>query len=126
MNLLQRIAYYLGGFTIGIILLIFFLSGKRTSCDYGPNARTLKNIRSKNRIISTNSLRILEENKEDTSAFTTVLKDGKVLFSESNTSLDTCKLYVIEGYANDKYLKFDVKNCNDEAIISDLQIKIKE
>ena len=49
MKLIHRIGYYLGGFTIGIVILIFFLSGKKTSCDYGPNARVLKNIRSKHK-----------------------------------------------------------------------------
>ena len=47
MKLIQRVAWYSGGFIIGIIVLMFFLSGKKTSCDYSPNARTLKNIRSK-------------------------------------------------------------------------------
>ena len=47
MSLMRRLGYYLGGFSIGLILLAFFLSGKRTSCDYGPEARVLKNIRTK-------------------------------------------------------------------------------
>ncbi len=47
MTLLKRIGYYLGGFSIGLVLLAFFLSGKKTSCDYSPSARVKKNIRTK-------------------------------------------------------------------------------
>ncbi len=39
MKLIQRIGYYLGGFSIGLVILAFFLNGKKTSCSYGPDAR---------------------------------------------------------------------------------------
>ena len=44
MKFIHRLGYYLGGFSIGLIFLAFFLSVKRASCDYGPDARVLKNI----------------------------------------------------------------------------------
>ncbi len=47
MRLLHRIGYYLGGFSIGLIILAFFLSGKKTTCAYFPEARVLKNINTK-------------------------------------------------------------------------------
>ena len=47
MKFTQRLGYYLGGFAIGLVILMFFLNGKDASCDYGPNARTVKNISSK-------------------------------------------------------------------------------
>ena len=47
MKLIQRIGYYLGGFAIGLVVLAFFLSGKKTSCSYGPEARVIKNISTK-------------------------------------------------------------------------------
>jgi len=46
-SFIKRLFYYLGGVGLGIIILMFFLSGKKTSCDYGPNARTLKFLKSK-------------------------------------------------------------------------------
>ncbi len=47
MKFVHRLAYYLSGFAIGLVLLMFFLNGKDASCDYSPNARTVKNISSK-------------------------------------------------------------------------------
>ena len=47
MTLLQRVGYYLGGFSMGLIILAFFLNGKHVSCSYGPEARVLKDISTK-------------------------------------------------------------------------------
>ena len=63
MKLVHRFAYYFGGFTIGIVLLLFFLSGKKTSCAYGPEARTLKNIRNKDHDFSEETLQFLKRRK---------------------------------------------------------------
>ena len=123
MNFARRLTYYLGGFTIGIILLFFFLGGKKTSCDYGPEARTLKNIRIKHRQFSETTLYNLEKNSLDTSAISTLLKNGDVYFSESNTELDSCKIYVIRGLINDEKYKMKVENCEAQATIEDFHLE---
>ena len=97
MSLFKRFLYYFGGFSIGLVILFFFLGGKKASCDYGPSARTLKNIRTKNRIISPEVLTQLRNKGLDTSSISKILRDGDVLFSESNTKLDSCKIYIVEG-----------------------------
>lgn len=130
MKLIHRFGYYFGGFTIGILLLLFFLGGKRASCDYGPNARTLKNIRLKERAFSENTLRILAGNQLDTSAISYLLQKGDVVFSESNTKLDSCKQYVIEGTVrtegqadSEKNLKIRVENCEELATVMEAEIQ---
>lgn len=115
MNLAQRLFYYLGGFAVGIILLLFFLGGKKTSCDYGPNARVLKNIRIKKRIISYEAAQSLMQMNLDTAAITTLLASGNVDFSKSNTTLDSCKTYSIHGSFETKKLEFLVQNCDSIA-----------
>lgn len=119
MKLAKRLAYFSGGFTIGIALLFFILSGKKTSCAYGLDARTLKNIRVKKRAFSEKTLAVLRENQMDTSAISTLLKDGDVLFSESNTNLDTCKQYVVEGKVLEKNLKIRIENCDSLATVTE-------
>lgn len=120
MNFIRRLAYFSGGFGIGIVLLIFILSGKDTSCDYGIQARTLKNIRLKDRAFSENTLVFFENNKIDTSVVTEILKQGKVIFSESNTRLDSCNQYVIKRKSdNEKSLKIRVENCDNLATVLD-------
>ncbi len=44
MSFIKRLYYYSGGFIIGIFFLVFIFSGKKTSCNYGPNARVIDNI----------------------------------------------------------------------------------
>lgn len=122
MKLIKRVAWYSGGFVIGIIILMFFLGGKKTSCDYGPNARTLKNIRSKKLTISPQAQQLLSQHSLDSTAIQSVLQHGDVLFGESDTSKDSCKVYVIRGEVNAQHIKFSVENCEKKAKISSLKI----
>jgi hypothetical protein len=124
MSLVKRFLYYFGGFAIGIVLLYFFIGGSGASCEYnyGPTSRTLKNIRLKERVFTGEALQALVNGQVDTSAVSILLKEGNVLFSESNTDLDSCKIYVITGEAMMKYLKITVENCEKEAIILTAQV----
>jgi hypothetical protein len=123
MKFVHRLGFYLGGFIIGIVILMFFLGGKKTSCDYGPEARTLKNIRLKPRFFSEDALTYLKQQELDTSIVSILLRNGDVLFSESNTKLDSCKLYVVEGTVLEKEVKMKVENCEAKATILELTTK---
>ena len=122
MKIVHRFAWYLGGFGIGLVLLLFFLSGKKTSCDYGPDARVLKNIRIKERIYSEEALTTLRNYNLDTAAVSTLLRTGDVNFRQSNTDLDCCKQYQIEGAVNEKELVVLFENCDSTARIIRLTI----
>ena len=119
MNLAKRFLFYFGGFAIGLILLYFFIGGSGASCEYnyGPNARTLKNIRLKERVYTSESLKTLTMHQLDTSSVSSLLRSGDVIFSESNTKLDSCKIYVIQGEVSENILKISVQNCEKQATI---------
>ena len=123
MTLFQRFGYFGIGFFIGIIFLIFFLSGKKTSCSYSPNARVLKSIRLKERIITSEQINTLKKAGLDTSAISYALENGEVDFGESNTELDSCKVYIVEGNtASTKKIKLKIANCKHKAKIESLSI----
>ncbi|CAM3393998.1 hypothetical protein [Aequorivita lipolytica] len=122
MKLAYRLVYFSGGFIIGIALLFFILSGKKTSCSYGPESRTLKNISLKKRAFSDKTLNTLRDNQMDTSAVSILLKDGDVLFSESNTELDSCRIYVIEGEISEKNIKITIENCEELATVLEARV----
>jgi hypothetical protein len=122
MRIRQRFVFYGIGFIIGLILLFFFLGGKRTSCDYGPNSRVLKNIRIKERLFSETTLQQLTNHQLDTSSISTLLRKGNVLFGESTRGLDSCKVYVIEGTSMKKELKMTVKNCDSIATVQRVEV----
>jgi len=52
------------------------------------------------------------------------LENGDVLFSESNTKLDSCRIYVIEGEILEKNLKITVENC--EKLVTVIEAKVLE
>ena len=118
MKFIHRLGFFLGGFSIGVVFLMFFLSGKKTSCAYGPNARVLKNINGK-KIKFDEFARLRAETLQiDSNSIYTAIAKGKVLFSDSNTQLDSCKVYTIQG----KNLKLKVENCDQAAKILDLSL----
>ncbi len=134
MSLIKRLAFYLGGFGIGLVFLFFFVGGSGASCEfsYSPSARVKKNIKLKEQIITDSSSKMLNEHNQDTAAISYILKNGDVLFSESNTKLDSCKIYVIEGYPSEEIeskelytLKLTIENCDKIATLQDVEF-VKE
>lgn len=123
MTLLQRIGYYLGGFSIGLIILAFFLNGKKVSCSYGPDARVLKNINSKTIVYSDVMRSSMTSHKIDTTVVNFILKKGDVNFSTSSIKRDSCSIYNIEKYYNEKQLILSVKNCDSIATLLNLSLK---
>ena len=117
MTLLQRIGYYLGGFSIGLIILAFFLNGKKVSCDYGPESRVLKNINTKNIVFSEDILTYLSTKKIDSTTISYLLKKGDINFSKSTPREKPCGIYAIEGEYKDIEMLMTVQNCDSIATI---------
>lgn len=120
MKFVQRLGYYLGGFAIGIILLMFFLNGKKASCDYGPNARTVKNISSKTISYSKKAQLFMNNNGLDTTVVKNLIKYGDVDFTNSNTELDSCKIYHIDNVYKERQIQLSIENCFSISKILDL------
>lgn len=117
MKFIHRLAYFSVGLFFGIIILMFFLSGKRTSCDYSPNARTLKNIRIKDRVFTQEAYQFFESNRLDTSNVNTVLHQGKVNFGKSETDREPCNVYYVSGKLETGTLELQIENCDSIATI---------
>jgi hypothetical protein len=117
MKFIHRLGFYLGGFSIGLIFLMFFLSGKKTSCAYGPNARVLKNISTKTLNINPEIQTKLVALNVDSIRLSELLAKGQVNFRKSVTNLDSCKRYVIAH----KSLEILVENCATIAAVLDVK-----
>jgi len=123
MKFIHRLGYYLGGFSIGLILLAFFLGGKKASCDYGPNARTIKNISSKQMRFSEGTKFFIMTYRLDSLKVADLIRTGEVDFSKSNTHLDSCKVYTIDSKLGEEDVILSVENCAKEAIIHSIHLK---
>jgi len=117
MKFIHRVGYYLGGFSIGLIVLAFFLNGKKASCSYGPEARVLKNINLKKMAFSEDTKSFITAHNVDTTAVNYILYKGNVVFSKSDTKSTPCKTYYIEGALNDKDAALLVENCEKTATL---------
>ncbi|MBE14826.1 MAG: hypothetical protein ABNH00_00695 [Dokdonia sp.] len=122
MKLIQRLGYYLGGFSIGLIILAFFFSGKRTSCAYFPEDRVLKNIGLKEHRYSDQAEQKRLSLALDTTAINLIISKGDVDFGASQTRKKPCGIYeVIAETDSGKPLYFSIENC--EKIATILEIK---
>lgn len=110
MNFYKRLMFFSSGFILGLILLSFFLTGKRTSCSYFPNDRVIKNINSK-KISYSNGV------EKDSVLIKSVLMNGRVDFSKSKTKLDSCKSYHIENTIDEKNYMVLINNCENYTLI---------
>lgn len=126
MKFVHRLAYYGLGLFFGIVILLFFLGGKKTSCDYSPNARVLKNIKIKERKFSENSMEFFQTNNIDTSMVSEILKDGDVDFNKSNTDAEPCNIYYVSGGPENNILELEIENCDSTATIQNAYIKKDE
>ncbi|WP_299677681.1 DUF4258 domain-containing protein [uncultured Dokdonia sp.] len=121
MRLLHRIGYYLGGFSLGLIVLAFFFSGKKTSCAYFPEARVLKNINTKSYTLSRKAQESLTQLQLDTVAINRVLKLGDVDFGQSQPRKEPCAEYMVYGEAKEgQELKLILENCEDNVHIKEV------
>ncbi len=124
MSLLKRLGYYLGGFSVGLVILAFILSQKNFSCSYGPNARVLKNIRLKEKVYSEEATQALKQKLIDTASIRLMLLHGDVDFSRSDTKAEPCRYYFIDGYtAERKEVTMKVENCDSIATIQQFYFK---
>ncbi|MEM6722159.1 MAG: hypothetical protein AAF611_22720 [Bacteroidota bacterium] len=125
-SLLRRFGFYFGGLAIGLVLFAFFVKGRGVTCefDYLPNARTLKNIRVKERRFSPEIRQLIDNKEIDTTEISNLLKNGDVDFSRSKAKVDadTCKIYIIEGILRNKNIELTVHNCDSTALMKSIKI----
>lgn len=121
MKFIHRLGYYMGGFAIGLILLMFFLNGKDASCDYGPNARTVKNISSKPIAYANEASNYINQNALDSLTIVNLIKYGSVDFSKSDTEADSCKIYHLENSYKEQDYVLRIKNCDSLATLLDIK-----
>jgi len=122
MTFKQRLPYYLVGLFIGIIIVKFTFTKKKSSFDYLPNARVLKNI-SKKHLVFSEEISVLFKNKEiDSLQVLQVLKNGNVdMWNKIKT--EGCFQYNIQGRKNLKNITVTIKNCDSIATIKKVAVK---
>ena len=114
MNFIKRLGYYLFGFTLGLIFLFYFFDLKKTEFNYSPQSRVIKDLNKKQWFYQfpNDSIQII-----DSITKRNWIINGEINFKKSNTSLDTCKIYCLETFYNEKKTDIYIKNCKDIALV---------
>lgn len=119
-----RFTLYGIGFAIGIIIVFFFLGGKKASCNWLPNDRILNIIQQKQISFSQTVKDQLHSSGTDSLDIMQILKRGDIDFSKSQVKNDPCRNYWIEGILDQKELFITVKVCDSTAIVTTLEKKL--
>lgn len=122
----RRFALYGFGFAIGIILVFFFLGGKKASCNWLPNDRMLKIIRSKHINYSNETLKTLDLSEIDSLDINEILSNGDIDFAKSQTKNDPCRNYIINGTDEQKDIVLSVEICDSIATIEYIKIDVND
>jgi len=117
MKFIQRLSFYLGGVSIGLIFLVFFLTGKRTQCTWFPESRVLADIGKKAIRLSPELRENLIQSEIDTLSIQLILKYGAIDFSKSETEATPCRFYHISGREELKNTTLWVRNCERYAMV---------
>ena len=117
----QRFTLYGIGFAMGIVIVFFFLGGKRASCNWLPNDRILNIIERKQLRYGDQIEQNLKEAEADSLDIRAILKNGDIDFSKSQVKNEPCRLYWIEGQGKQSSLLISVELCDSIATVNSLK-----
>ena len=117
----KRFALYGLGFFMGLLLVFFFLGGKRASCNWMPNDRILNIIRQKKILFSEDVHQSLQDTKTDSTQLMQILMRGDVDFDRSQVKNDPCRLYWIQGLGEQSTMLISVEVCDSIATVNSFE-----
>ncbi|MBP8793057.1 MAG: hypothetical protein KBE41_05215 [Lutibacter sp.] len=122
MTFKQRLPFFLGGLTVGLIIVIFIWDKKGTEFNYGPNSRLLKNISTKTMSYSDEVSALIQTKEIDSSTIASVLKNGNAAMWDK-VKIDSCTQYTITGNDDLENITITLNNCESTAFIEKIVIK---
>ncbi len=117
----KRFTLYGIGFAMGIVMVLFFLGGKRAACNWLPNDRILNIIQKKQILYGEQIGPQLQETRADSLDIRAILKNGDIDFSKSRVKNEPCRLYWIQGQGKQSSLLISVELCDSIATVNSLQ-----
>lgn len=116
-----RFTLYGFGFVIGILIVFFFLGGKKASCNWLPNDRILNIISQKDLSLSHQVREQIKTTETDSLDIMKILSDGDIDFSQSIVKNDPCRNYWIQGTMDQSNLIITVELCDSTAVVQTLK-----
>ena len=101
--MLRRLRFFGIGFIISLMATFFFWSKKKVQFDYGMDARTLKSITYRKKILDDKLKTLITEDNKD-SIMNIILMHGDVNFGKSRQHEKPAKYWVESNYKNQKLI----------------------
>ena len=117
----RRFTLYGIGFVLGLLIVFFFLGGKKASCNWMPNDRILKVIRQKQVHLSEQVRQELPALAIDSARVMLILQRGDVDFSKSQVRNEPCRNYWIEDEEDSSLLIITVELCDSIATVKSIK-----
>ena len=117
-----RFTLYGFGFVIGLVLVFFFLGGKKSSCNWMPNDRILNIIAQKKISFHDDVKQLMVSTAIDSLDLMMILKNGDIDFSKSQVKNEPCRNYWIQGNQKQKDMVITVELCDSLAVVRSLKL----
>ena len=117
-----RFTLYGFGFVLGLILVFFFLGGKKSSCNWMPNDRILNIIAQKEISFDDHVKQIMASSAIDSLDLMMILQNGDIDFSKSQVKNEPCRNYWIQGDQKQKDMVITVELCDSLAVVKTLRL----
>lgn len=117
-----RFTLYGFGFVLGLILVFFFLGGKKSSCNWMPNDRILNIIAQKEISIDEHVKQMMASSAIDSLDLMMILQNGDIDFSKSQVKNEPCRNYWIQGDQKQKDMVITVELCDSLAVVKTLRL----
>ncbi|WP_010134058.1 hypothetical protein [Ochrovirga pacifica] len=130
-KLMRRFGYYFGGLALGVVALKCVNDQKGTTFDYGPNARTLKQLRLRETLIIDDlAQQTIHQYQLDSMDLQYVLHKGDVDFSKSHPRVKPCPDYWIDATIGKKQneqivstnFAFIFERCDSIATLKEIKV----
>lgn len=116
-----RFTLYGFGFALGLILVFFFLGGKKASCNWMPNDRILNIISQKKISFDTDIKQTMISSEIDSLDLMMILQNGDIDFSKSQVKNEPCRNYWIQGNQKQEDIVITVELCDSLAVVKTLK-----
>lgn len=122
MNLRQRFLRFLIGFSIGSLMVVFFLNKKSAKCNYLPNDRVIGEIEFRPKKYSENVLQFLKEAQLDTTyVLTKIVPNGEIDFEASQPRKKPCGEYLMYSETEKGNFQLKFTKCRDHVFFNEIK-----
>lgn len=122
MNFAKRLRFYLIGFSLGVVVVIFLFGPRSMQCSYFPNSRTLEEAKIYPISYSDSAKKTMEDNQMDSVfLYNEILKKSKITnFGTEEIRATPCRLYRAEFRETSSYdIVFEI--CDKKTFIKELR-----